>query len=96
MTQDLTINQVTFQCCSVLTNVCLAEMSETLPTRSRLCGPDEVNIGGTCKSKAPAVVFMPHARLLLLGQTPKQSGGRGVAMWSGMHHRPLSLLLLMS
>lgn len=30
------------------------------------------------------------ACLLVLGQTPKQSAGRGVAMRSGMHRRPLT------
>lgn len=63
-------------------------MSATEPTTSLTCGPDEVNVDGTCKSEDPAAVFMAYACLLVLGQTPKQSGGQGVAMWSGMHRRP--------
>lgn len=38
--------------------VSLTEMSDTLPTSSLLCGPGEVNVGGSCKSEDPAVVFL--------------------------------------
>lgn len=68
----------------------LTEMSDTSPAASPSCGPDEVNVDGTCTSENPATVFMAYACLLVLGQTPKQSGGQGVAMWSGMHWWPLT------
>lgn len=63
-------------------------MSDSAPTSALTCGPDEVDVDGTCKSELPAAVFTAYACLLMLGQTPKQSGGQGVAMWSGMHRRP--------
>ncbi|MEQ2168891.1 hypothetical protein GOODEAATRI_019313, partial [Goodea atripinnis] len=34
-------------------------MSETLPTVSPLCGPDEVNVGGLCKTKQPPALSVP-------------------------------------
>lgn len=79
-----------------LSLIYLTEMSDTSATTSLPCSPDEVNVGGTCKSENPAALFMAYACLLVLGQTPKQSGGQGVAMWSGMHCRAPSPLLLMS
>ncbi|KAK5620158.1 hypothetical protein CRENBAI_001419 [Crenichthys baileyi] len=38
---------------------CAQEMSETLPTMSPLCGPDEVNVGGVCKTKQPPASSVP-------------------------------------
>lgn len=69
-------------------SISLTEMLDTLPTTSLTCGPGEVNLDGTCTSEDPAAVFAVYACLLMLGQTPKQSGGQGVAMRAGMHRRP--------
>lgn len=69
-------------------SVHLTEMSDTLPAASLTCGPDEVNHGGTCESAYPAPVFMALACLLVLGHTPKQLGGRGVARQPGMQRQP--------
>lgn len=71
--------------CSVISQI---ETLDTLPTTSLTCGPGEVNLDGTCTSEDPAAVFAVYACLLVLGQTPKQSGAQGVAMRAGMHRRP--------
>ncbi|KAF3692342.1 von Willebrand factor D and EGF domain-containing protein Precursor [Channa argus] len=49
---------------------CAEEMLDSLPTASLTCGPDEVNVEGTCKCEDPAAVFTASACLLVLGQTP--------------------------
>ncbi|KAM7421510.1 hypothetical protein PAMA_015584 [Pampus argenteus] len=38
---------------------CAQEASDTLPSTSRTCGPDEVNVGGTCKTKQPLTPSVP-------------------------------------
>nr|XP_046255008.1 von Willebrand factor D and EGF domain-containing protein isoform X2 [Scatophagus argus] len=38
---------------------CAQEMSDTLPTSSPTCGPDEVNVDGTCKTKQPPTPSVP-------------------------------------
>ncbi|XP_069394081.1 von Willebrand factor D and EGF domain-containing protein isoform X1 [Paralichthys olivaceus] len=38
---------------------CAQEMSETLPTTSLTCGPDEVNVDGTCKPEQPPSPSVP-------------------------------------
>ncbi|XP_075322635.1 von Willebrand factor D and EGF domain-containing protein [Odontesthes bonariensis] len=48
---------------------CAQEMSETLPTRSRLCGPDEVDVGGTCKTNKPPTPSVPAIVSEVTGNT---------------------------
>ncbi|XP_012731439.2 von Willebrand factor D and EGF domain-containing protein isoform X1 [Fundulus heteroclitus] len=38
---------------------CAQEMTETLPTVSPRCGPDQVNVGGVCKTKQPPAPSVP-------------------------------------
>ncbi|XP_004560250.3 von Willebrand factor D and EGF domain-containing protein [Maylandia zebra] len=38
---------------------CAQEMSDTLPTSSLLCGPGEVNVGGSCKTNQPPTLSVP-------------------------------------
>ncbi|XP_033968639.1 von Willebrand factor D and EGF domain-containing protein [Trematomus bernacchii] len=38
---------------------CAQEMSDTSPTASPSCGPDEVNVDGTCKTKQPPTPSAP-------------------------------------
>ncbi|XP_051263598.1 von Willebrand factor D and EGF domain-containing protein isoform X1 [Dicentrarchus labrax] len=48
---------------------CAQEMSDTLPTMSLTCGPDEVNVDGTCKTKQPPTPSVPTIVSEVTGNT---------------------------
>ncbi|KAM9353557.1 von Willebrand factor D and EGF domain-containing protein [Symphorus nematophorus] len=48
---------------------CAQEISDNLATTSLTCGPDEVNVGGTCKTKQPPTPSVPVIASEVTGNT---------------------------